>query len=67
MKERPTEEKRESDKVDIGEKIEQFEKLKWKFALENSNIGIWDWNNANNAGRVFYSKESKRILGYNRS
>ncbi len=64
MMERPTKKKREIDKTDTEERIEQFEKLKWKFALENSNIGIWDWNNTNNSGIVFYSKESKRILGY---
>lgn len=44
--------------------IEQFEKLKWKFALENSNIGIWSWDNTDNQDRVFFSKESKAILGY---
>ena len=58
--EQPTEKKNEVDKT----YIEQFEKLKWKFALENSNIGIWDWDNTNNLDRVFFSKESKRILGY---
>lgn len=58
--ERPTENKSEVDK----DCIEQFEKLKWQFALENSNIGIWDWDNTNNLDRVFFSKESKRILGY---
>ena len=43
---------------------EQFERLKWKFALENSNIGIWSWDNTNNQDRVFFSKESKTILGF---
>lgn len=64
MMERPTERKKDIDKTDIEERVGQFEKLKWKFALENSDIGIWDWNNTCNSGLVFYSKESKRILGY---
>lgn len=39
-----------------------FENLKWKFALENSNIGVWDWNSETNS--VVYSKESKQIIGF---
>ncbi|WP_289044414.1 PAS domain-containing protein [uncultured Olleya sp.] len=35
---------------------------KWHFALENSGIGVWDWNSKTN--EVFYSKESKKILGF---
>jgi len=46
---------------------EQFEKLKWKFALESSNIGIWSWDNTDNQDHVFFSKESKAILGYTES
>ena len=34
-----------------------FEELKWKFALQNSGIGLWDWDSKTN--QVFYSKESK--------
>ena len=37
--------------------------LKWQFAVENSKIGVWDWNAKMN--EVFYSVESKNILGYN--
>ncbi len=36
--------------------------LKWQIALENSNVGVWDWCSNNN--EVFYSAESKKILGY---
>ncbi|WP_187269341.1 PAS domain-containing sensor histidine kinase [Algibacter pacificus] len=36
--------------------------MKWKFAVENSKIGVWDWNAKTN--KIFYSKESKNILGY---
>jgi PAS domain S-box-containing protein len=39
-----------------------YESLKWQFALENSNIGIWDFDADLN--RVFYSKESKKIIGF---
>ncbi|MBT8310629.1 MAG: PAS domain-containing sensor histidine kinase [Flavobacteriaceae bacterium] len=38
-----------------------FNKLKWQFALENSGLGIWDWNSVSN--KVYYSKESRQILG----
>lgn len=40
-----------------------YNELKWKFALENSNIGIWDFDASLN--RVFYSDESKKIIGFN--
>jgi PAS domain S-box-containing protein len=46
------------------DKEEQLQKLKWQFSVENSNIGVWDWDNTNNQDLVFYSKESKAILGY---
>ena len=39
-----------------------YENLKWQFALENSNIGIWDFDADLN--RVFYSNESKNIIGF---
>jgi PAS domain S-box-containing protein len=52
------------DITDTTYSNEQFEKLKWKFALENSSIGIWSWDNTNNQDRVFFSKESKAILGF---
>lgn len=35
---------------------------KWKFAVQNSNIGVWDWDAKTN--QVFLSEESKNILGY---
>ena len=40
-----------------------YNELKWEFALINSNIGIWDFDADLN--RVFYSDESKKIIGYN--
>lgn len=36
---------------------------KWQFAVENSKIGVWDWDAKMN--QVFYSAESKNIIGYN--
>lgn len=33
-----------------------------KFALENSNIGVWEFNADLN--QVFFSKESKKIIGF---
>lgn len=39
-----------------------YNELKWEFALKNSNIGIWDFDADLN--RVFYSDESKKIIGY---
>ena len=35
---------------------------RWKFALEGSGDGVWDWDVK--AGKVFYSKRWKEILGY---
>ena len=40
-----------------------YNELKWQFALKNSNIGIWDFDA--DLDRVFYSDESKNIIGYN--
>ena len=40
-----------------------YNELKWEFALNNSNIGIWDFDA--DLKRVFYSAESKNIIGYN--
>ncbi len=27
---------------------ENLDQLKWRFALENSNVGLWDWNASTN-------------------
>ena len=35
---------------------------RWKFALEGSGDGVWDWDVK--AGKVFYSKRWKEMLGY---
>lgn len=39
------------------------EDRKHEIALEISNVGLWDWNILTN--KVFYSAESKHIIGYN--
>lgn len=36
--------------------------LRWKFAIEGSGDGLWDWNVSTNA--LFLSKKWKEILGY---
>ena len=35
---------------------------RWKFAIEGSGDGLWDWNIAENT--VFYSKRWKEMFGY---
>ncbi|WP_299110300.1 PAS domain-containing sensor histidine kinase [uncultured Winogradskyella sp.] len=41
---------------------ENLDDSKHKIALEISNVGLWDWDVTSN--KVFYSKESKQIIGY---
>ncbi|WP_083692335.1 PAS domain-containing sensor histidine kinase [Seonamhaeicola sp. S2-3] len=45
--------------VDVNINL-NYDKLTSKFALENSNIGVWDFHLTTNT--VHYSKEAKRIL-----
>ncbi len=40
----------------------QTSEYRWKFALEGSGQGVWDWNARTN--RVYYSPLWKRMLGY---
>lgn len=56
-----------SEMFSIEEDIKQYSdllrnQLIYKYALENSNIGAWDWDITNN--KVYHSKESKLIYGY---
>jgi len=53
--------------VDISEK-EAMNKalrdseLRWQFALDGADLGVWDWNRETN--EVFYSNRLKTMLGY---
>lgn len=50
--------------LDIRQKEQQLKEneYRWKFALDGSNLGVWDWNLAE--GTVFFSSHWKSILGY---
>ena len=49
----------EKRKVEVAlQKIEE----RWRFAIEGSNEGIWDWNAITD--EVFYSNRWKEIIGY---
>ena len=56
-----------SNIVDITDRIKSEEKFKeseirWQFSVDGSGLGLWDWNTENN--EVFYSKQWKKMLGY---
>ena len=53
--------------IDVSERVKAEKKIRdnekrWKFALEGSKYGIWDWNLAQ--GKVYFSPIWKRMLGY---
>jgi len=53
--------------IDVTNRILAEEKIRaneqrWKFALESSEYGIWDWNLKEN--KVYFSKFWKAMLGY---
>lgn len=52
---------------DITERVQAEQKLKesqqrWRFALESSGFGMWDWDLATN--QTFFSRQWKSMLGY---
>ena len=53
--------KKRKNKSNHKKQDTSLDTLKWQIALENSNVGVWDWNSKTN--NVFYSRESKKILG----
>jgi len=36
--------------------------MRWQFAVDGSELGLWDWDIPNN--KVFFSKQWKKMLGY---
>ncbi len=50
-----------TDKQQANE-ILSASQARWNFALEGSGDGVWDWNLINN--KVFYSKQWKKMMGY---
>lgn len=53
--------------VDITELVETENALKesearWKFAIDGSNLGLWDWNMITN--EVYFSDYWKKMLGF---
>ncbi|WP_054696258.1 PAS domain-containing protein [Syntrophomonas palmitatica] len=45
----------------VEEELRESE-ARWKYALEGSGDGVWDWNVKDN--KVFYSRQWKNILGF---
>ncbi|MFA6286589.1 MAG: PAS domain S-box protein [Opitutaceae bacterium] len=53
--------------IDITERkreqqVMRANELRWRFALDGSGDGIWDWDTL--AGTVFFSRRWKEMLGY---
>lgn len=50
-----------TEKKELAKKLQEYEE-RWRFALEGSKFGAWDWNIVTN--KVFYSNGWKELLGY---
>lgn len=46
----------------LAEQALALSEQRWKFALEGSGDGVWDWDAQN--GRVYFSRRWKQILGH---
>ncbi|PPE70374.1 PAS domain S-box protein [Caldimonas thermodepolymerans] len=46
----------------IAEQALSMSEQRWKFAIEGSGDGVWDWDAV--ADRVYYSRRWKELLGY---
>lgn len=47
------------------ERLLQVAEERWRFAIDGSNLGLWDWHVAD--GTVFLSKRWKNMLGFDES
>ncbi|MBN2609956.1 MAG: PAS domain S-box protein [Bacteroidales bacterium] len=45
-----------------AEKELKDNQLRWQFSVDGSGLGLWDWNAQTN--QVFFSRQWKRMLGY---
>jgi two-component system, sensor histidine kinase and response regulator len=50
-----------TEKKRVEEELYQSQ-LRWRFALESTGDGIWDWDMK--TGKVYYSRQWKAMLGY---
>ena len=50
-----------SERVEAQRKLEESQQ-RWRYALESSGFGMWDWDMVNNT--TFFSRQWKAMLGY---
>jgi two-component system, sensor histidine kinase and response regulator len=52
-----------TEKKRVESELQQSQ-LRWRFALESTGDGIWDWDMK--TGKVYYSRQWKAMLGYSK-